>query len=94
MMKNKIGMKVIQELELRGAILRNDGSLLEDIYTRAEGFSGTHWLPCYVPAPPVEEESELVRALRDRVNGLTGAQQEMMEAAFEIVKRHEKGGAK
>ncbi len=52
------------------------------------------WMPCQVPAPPVEEESELVQALRKRLQGCSAVQGNDVSNAYkdaiEIVKRHER----
>ncbi len=55
-----------------------------------EKHSGCKWQPCIEPEPPVEEESELVKELREKFKPTL-----MVDAVVEIVKRREqKAGAK
>ena len=48
----------------------------------------THWMPRYVPEPPVEEESAQIRELRARFPN--GTCRVSINEIIEIVKRHEK----
>lgn len=63
----------------------------------------THWMPRVNPAPPVEEESECVKELREKLKRFPDDEDELslgkatragLNLAIEIVKKHEKAGQK